>query len=368
MTASRQIDALTGIRGIAAWLVVLYHIRLAFAPSLPLEVVAILGKGYLAVDLFFVLSGFVLWLTWGGRLATEGWSAVIPFLQKRIARVWPLHLTVLAATVGFALLIAASGRPLPDGYRWDELPLHVLLVQNWGFTRDIGWNDPSWSISTEVAAYLCFAAMVAVLAPAIGRIGNRLPDRRWIGAVVAIPLLACALDRFFAVNGETGLGANIAFFGLARCLAQFGCGVAMCIVWQVRDGNGFRALCATAILASCLGLANEGRETFLVPIAFTALVGLVASTSAARSNPLSSRLAVWLGEISYSTYLSHFLLWTLFKLVLVRDAADVPLALGAVFLLATLLASIVLYRFVEVPARDRLGRLPLRSSGNPRPA
>jgi peptidoglycan/LPS O-acetylase OafA/YrhL len=364
MNAPRQIDALTGIRGIAAWLVVLYHIRLAFVPSLPPELVAILGKGYLAVDLFFVLSGFVLWLTWGQRLATDGWGAVIPFLQKRIARVWPLHMAVIAATVGFALLIAASGRPLPDGYRWDELPLHVLLVQNWGFTRDIGWNDPSWSISTELAAYLVFAMVI----PLIGRRTGAESGRMWIAALVAIPLLIFALDRFYAAYGESRLGADIAFFGLARCLAQFGCGVAICMVWQARNGTVLRALCAAVVTACVVSLANAGRETLLVPLAFTALVGLVASTSAMRGNPLSSRQAVWLGEISYSTYLAHFLLWTLFKLFLVRDAVDVPLALGAVFLLATLAASIVFHRYVELPARDRLSRLPFRLSGNPRPA
>jgi hypothetical protein len=76
---------------------------------------------------------------------------------------------------------------------------------------------------------------------------------------------------------------------------------------------------------------------------------------------------VWLGEISYSTYLAHFLLWTLFKLALVRDAMNVPLVFGALFLLLTLVASVVLHRLVEVPARDWLGR-PFRRSRTPRPA
>lgn len=363
MSAPRQINALTGIRGIAAWLVVLYHIRLAFAPSLPAELLVVLGKGYLAVDLFFVLSGFVLWLTWGQRLQTEGFGAAARFMQKRVARVWPLHAAVLAATVAFALAIGASGRALPESYRWAELPLHALLLQNWGFTRDIGWNDPSWSISTELAAYLCFAAIT----PLFSR-GLKLQKAMgWIIASAAIPLLILALDRVFATFGEAQLGADIAFFGLARCLVQFACGVAICIVWQARDGIVFRLLCAAIILSCLIALASGARETFFVPLAFTALVGLVASTSAGRGNPLSSRMLVWLGEISYSTYLAHFLLWTVFKLVFVRDAANVPVALGALFLLTTLVASVVLHRLVEVPARDRLGR-PTRPSGNPHPA
>lgn len=363
MSAPRQIDALTGVRGIAAWLVVLYHIRLAFAPSVPAQLLVVLGKGYLAVDLFFVLSGFVLWLTWGRRLSTEGTGAFAPFLQKRVARVWPLHAVMLAATVVFALAISGSGRALPDSYRWSELPLHMLLLQNWGITRDIGWNDPSWSISTELAAYLCFA----VITPLFGHRLKMGKSISWIIALFAIPLLIFALDRLFATYGEALLGADIAFFGLARCLVQFACGVAICIVWQARDGMALRALWGATILSCLIALANGARETFFVPLAFTALVGLVASTSSRHANPLSSRVLVWLGEISYSTYLVHFLLWTLFKLALVRDAMNVPLAFGALFLLLTLVASVVLHRLVEVPARDWLGR-PSRRSGTPHPA
>lgn len=360
MTARAQVDALTGLRGIAAWLVVLYHIRLSFAPSLPPDVVAGLGKGYLAVDLFFVLSGFVLWMTWGQRLATERWRAVAIFLQKRIARVWPLHAVILAGTVGFALVIAATGRPVPAGYRWDELPLHVLLMQNWGFTPDLAWNDPSWSISTEFAAYIGFALLVPLLARP-----RQLPI---ILPIILLSASVIALDRFYAWHGENELGADIAFFGLARCLAQFTCGVAACMIWQSIDGQRLRWAAGLAATVAAMLWLGGFRETLVLPIAFSAIVMIVAATSAMPGNPLSSRVAVWLGEISYSTYLAHFLLWTLFKLVLVRDAADVSLALGALFLLATLVASVALHTYVEVPARDRLGRVPVRSAGNPRPA
>ena len=360
MSPRAQVDALTGLRGIAAWLVVLYHIRLSFAPSLPPDVIAVLGKGYLAVDLFFVLSGFVLWMTWGQRLATERWRAMPMFLQKRIARVWPLHAVVLAATIAFAVVIAATGRPVPTSYRWEELPLHILLLQNWGFTPELAWNDPSWSISTELAAYIGFALLVPLLARP-GRVSVFVP-------IALLAVSVTALDRFYAWHGESELGAEIAFFGLARCLAQFTCGVAACMIWQALDGRRLRWASVLAFSVAALLWLGGFRETLVLPIGFSALVLAVAATSALPRNPLSSRAAVFLGEISYSTYLAHFLLWTLFKLVLVRDAADVSLALGALFLLATLAASVALHRFVEVPARDRLGRAPIRLSGNPRAA
>lgn len=347
-----QVDALTGLRGIAAWLVVFYHVRESFAPSLPAAVTAVFAKGYLAVDLFFVLSGFVLWMTWGHRFATEGLRAAPDFWRKRVARVWPLHAVVLTATVGFALVITATGRPLPAAYRWDELPLHYLLVQNWGFTKALAWNDPSWSISTELAAYLLFPVIAIPLAT-LSRLSAPL---RITACTIAATALAFALDRFFAAQGYTKLGDDIAQTGLVRCLLQFACGIAMCIVWQARSDARLALAAAIATTAfATAAITGTLRETLTVPLAFAGLVLLIAATSPWRGNPLTNRVAVFLGEISYSTYLAHFLLWALFKIALVGDAADVPLVLGALYLGAVLIASVVLYRLIEVPARLVIG-------------
>lgn len=353
-----QVDALTGLRGIAAWLVVLYHVRESFAPSLPAAVTAVFAKGYLAVDLFFVLSGFVLWMTWGHRFAADGLRAAPDFWRKRIARVWPLHAVVLTATVGFALVIAATGRPTPAAYRWDELPLHYLLIQNWGFTRALAWNDPSWSISTELAAYLLFPLVANPLA-FLSRLSAPL---RIAACTVAAVALAFALDRIFATQGYAKLGDDIARTGLIRCLLQFACGIAMCIVWQARSDTRLVLLATLATtLFTIAAITGTLRETLAVPLAFSGLVLLTAATSPWRGNPLTNRVAVFLGEISYSTYLAHFLLWALFKIALVRDAADVPLVLGAFYLASVLIASIALYRFIEVPARKWFGGASTRS-------
>lgn len=110
-----------------------------------------------------------------------------------------------------------------------------------------------------------------------------------------------------------------------------------------------------SIAATGLWMTGAARETLAVPLAFAALVPLLAATSAWAHNPLSSRLAVTLGEISYSTYLAHFLLWTVFKIVFVADPRAVALPTAALYLALTLAASFVLYRFIEVPARRWLG-------------
>lgn len=162
MTARHELRALTGMRGIAAWLVVLYHIRLSVA-GLPHSVVAVLAKGYLAVDFFFLLSGFVIWLSWGERLRRGGIGAVPGFLWRRLARIWPLHLFMLGCAVALALLLLALGKHDAVHQPFADLPLHILLLQNWGFTDHLAWNDPSWSISTEWAAYLLFPLLALSL-------------------------------------------------------------------------------------------------------------------------------------------------------------------------------------------------------------
>src|SRR6202008_2647340 len=90
MSKTHELKALTGARGIAAWLVVLFHLRFMMAGIG--GATGPLSYGYLAVDFFFVLSGFVIWLTYGERLREQGIACIPEFLKRRVARVWPLHL------------------------------------------------------------------------------------------------------------------------------------------------------------------------------------------------------------------------------------------------------------------------------------
>jgi peptidoglycan/LPS O-acetylase OafA/YrhL len=354
MTPPRiQLDALTGARGLAAWLVVLYHIRLALPDSVPPVVIAILAKGYLAVDLFFVLSGFVMWLTYGSKFQTQGLAAAPGFLWRRIARIYPLHLAILLATLAYATTLTLAGKADNAQYPLAELPLHILLMQNWGLTDHLTWNDPSWSISTELAAYLLLPFVTVTLF-----------RKSW-------PPLACAggarvlgigLHVWFAAQDAATLGHNIVWNGLPRCMAGFFGGVLMAMAWRARPA-AFARHGALAISLSLLSLWVLGvlPETLAVPLSFTALVYWLAETSAAPGNPLAGRIAVYLGEISYSTYLAHFLLWIAFKHIFVTDAASVAFGLIALYILGVYLASELLYRLVEAP-----GRVLLQSWGHRR--
>ncbi|HEX8241245.1 MAG TPA: acyltransferase [Allosphingosinicella sp.] len=346
-----DLPALTGIRGLAAWFVVLYHIRVGAWPYLPAGAYYALSKGYLAVDLFFMLSGFVLWLNYSDRLRRDGPAAVPKYLARRVARVWPLHLFILALTMIYASVLAATGKINPVHYPWAELPLHILLIHNWGFTESLTWNDPSWSISGEAAAYLLFPLIVLgidwkKLSPAL--------------AIAALLFLAALLAAIMGWHGALILDRDIPRFGLLRAATEFSMGTILCALWQRWCSRPAPAIALAGSLvagALLLGFATDAPETLVVPLFLAGLLLTLALTAGRPGNPLAARPIVYLGEISYSTYLVHFLLYILFKIAFVDDPANVPPPLIGLFLLLTLLASAALYHGVERPAQRALNRL-----------
>ncbi|MDB5677233.1 acyltransferase [Sphingomonas bacterium] len=357
MTGQHELRALTSARGVAAWMVVLYHIRLSVA-GLPEAWVHVFAKGYLAVDFFFLLSGFVIWLSWGARLRNDGWRAVPAFLQKRVARIWPLHLFVLGGAVALALALAAAGRHDPVKYPFGELPLHVFLLQNWGFTAKLAWNDPAWSISCELAAYLAFPLLVRAVD------WRALPS--WLVAGVAAAFLVILA---VVMSGEPTLGHDIARFGLVRCLTEFAAGSAICALWlrwkEAPSTPAYVAFggSAVAMIAWAFGVP----ETLAVPFAFAGLLLGLSLTSSMRGNPLDWAPLHYLGEISYATYLSHFMLFVVFKLAFVDDAHAIPPVLIALYLALVLGCSVALYHLVERPAQKWVNGLHLRGRRDGQP-
>ena len=340
-----RLEALTGIRGIAAWYVVFYHIRLSLVALLPAPAIAVLAKGYLAVDLFFMLSGFVLWLNYAPRLASAEPGQIAGFWWRRVARIWPLHAVVLAGFVVLAAFFALTGRH-PDGFPWRELPLQVLLVQNWGFTAQLAWNHPAWSISTEMAAYLLF--------PLIALSARHTWSTAWL-VLAAVALLA-GLHAIFAAGGHRLLGDAITSLGLVRCLLEFALGTLAARLWLTWREASRRPLLVVlltfaALLAIGAGLSAGLPETAFVPLALFCGLLALAFDRGWVARWLGRGPIHWLGEVSYSTYLAHYGLFMVFKLVCVDSSLQLDLPRLAAFLALLLAASAGLYHAVELPAQ-----------------
>lgn len=358
-----QLNSLTSARGIAAWLVVLYHLR-ASTPWMPSPVMDVLNKGYLAVDFFFMLSGFVIYLSGHKVLERDGARAVPGFLLRRIARIYPLYALILFGTIIFASAIRVHGGDA-SGYPLRELPLHIVMIQNWGFTEQLSWNHPAWSISTEFAAYLMFPIILLVTPIASARRSTLL-----IGMILSLVVLALILHFF----GQVRLGEDVTHSGTIRCLCEFICGNLLCACWLRGDPQDPRMFATASLIVAVAGTlwaSGVANETMVFP-AITACIVLMLAQLSLRFEgnslwPLHWRTCIYLGEISYATYLAHFMLFIIFKLVFVDDASNVAPARIALFLFGLLIASIALHEFVEKPGR-RLTRLYPRVLNNTQPA
>ena len=329
---------LTAIRGLAAWWVVLFHLRHLMAPSAPAWLIAALAHGNLAVDLFFILSGFVMALNYGDRVGSGGWRGYGDFLFRRFARIYPLHLLILLGFAAYALAAVRFGDASLAGQDWGYFGASVLLVQNWGFYGATDWNVPAWSISTEVFAYLLFPALLALLMP-----GKR---PLWLLAA-AVLLLGLSVQPVFWLLGYPFPNA-VAQTGLFRCVVQFAMGMALYGLWLRLPRHRWLPAAAMA-WAALLALAFILWNAPTAPLAWAALILGLALLP--RAGLLEAPGLVWLGRVSYATYLSHYLLLTLFKYAFVTAGEPVSPARLALYLVAVLAASAALYHGFERPAQ-----------------
>lgn len=336
---SDHIPALTGLRGIAALWVLLYHLL----DAAPLAV----RIGYLGVDLFFVLSGFVLMHVYHDRLRTPGARAVGAFLVARIARIYPLHLAALALVVlAVGLLPGFAARyPMPsERFGTPALVAGILLAQNWGFVLPTSWNAPAWSLSAEWAAYLAFPLLVRpVLAVRSGRLAAALA----MGAVAAGVVV---LDLAKAPGSATGTP------GMVRLAAGF---VAGCLLQRAHAASlrvgGAPAL---AVIAGALGLGMASSSPRLATLAFPPLVLLAARHDRPLDRLLAGRVMVFLGRISYAIYLLHWIVIQLRNWLSWRHPAlnAWRAAIDPAVVVVVLVLSSLAYRQLEEPMRARIRR------------
>lgn len=158
----REIKALTSLRGIAAMMVVLQHfsatVQLQAAGSIP----SLVPHGYMAVNLFFVLSGFIMAYTYSGDFDRRGLQAMPSFLLKRAARILPLNTAVVLAIVlaGFGSKAVWGNNIFHASTALSyDIICNLFLLQAFGLGTNL--NGPSWSICTEFAAYLAFPVLLA---------------------------------------------------------------------------------------------------------------------------------------------------------------------------------------------------------------
>ncbi len=342
---------LTSLRGIAALLVVLFHVKMYFIDGpFSRSVSPFLGHGYLAVDFFLVLSGFIMAFKYHAHFR-DGIRARTPdFLAKRIARIFPLHAFVMLAYIAIPLTLLLTGREV-DGAQFGiyQFVCKFLLIDLWTFDQVSwkSWNVPSWTISAEFCAYLLFPVLVYALQKAHRRL---------------VPLLllgACAvLALAYHERGCPDLGQCIGHLGLFRCVTEFALGVGVFLLHQQRRGGPPRAVAMDTALVFGLYLVlafSPLPNYWYVPVMFAAILyGLIGFTSVVHRF-LETAPLVFLGDISYSVYLTHLLIAEIvFRVFVPAGGTTASWWLIAGYLVTVIGFSTLTYRLVEKPSRRRV--------------
>jgi peptidoglycan/LPS O-acetylase OafA/YrhL len=359
-----EIKAMTGLRGVAAILVATYH----FYPTDSAATYAVarfVGKGYLWVDLFFVLSGFLLALNYA-HLFAAGWSlrGWIDFLLRRLARIYPLYFAIVIAGLAYALAAhgALTGASPPAAVPLDAparpIAANLLIVQSWGIAASI--NGAAWSLSTEWAAYLLFPMLVGLAL--FGRPKTALVSTI---AVAALKLATVALTKH---DGAYHRGPLDAYDGttaqpILRCVGGFALGLltyraarAGHAAWAAHD-----ATVGAVVALLALGLAAGAHDLFVYPLFALLVLGLYRNRGWA-GRAFGCRPVHWLGMVSYSIYLLH--------VYLVRPRHDVdawldahlaapwgPIATSLGIYAVLLVASGLAFYTIEEPGRRWMHRL-----------
>jgi peptidoglycan/LPS O-acetylase OafA/YrhL len=343
-----ELPGLTPLRGIAAVSVVFFHsssVAYHFAGG---GLWAFWRRGYLAVDLFFLLSGFVLTHVYGRHLAERrNWRAIGGFLWARFCRIYPAS---LFTTSVFVLAFTVGHLSFPTDASFTKQVAAAVLLMQVPWLDSIVINIPSWSISAEWYAYLLFPFVV----PSVLRLTSHAAGLLGLGLLIAI----ATIHMVFAGEQTSGWGA------LVRALPEFTVGI---LAYRAYSKRVLRTICqkdatfvtiVAIIVLACAAGVSDG------PIVILLLALLLASVcnSGRIAGILNTKPLRWLGEVSYSVYIFQtvpFMFAMIFAGVLSAHMVDGPVFATITALLA-IGSGVLVHRCVDVPARAWLRRMPDR--------
>lgn len=361
-----EIKALTGLRIVASVWVVLFHFRPLLrdaAPDLSDSLAPALNCGAQGVDLFFILSGFVLAWNYLDRMGRT-WStrATLHFLWLRLARVWPVYLVTLhLAALWLVFTMHVGHIPPEDTSAFNAVSYlrQLFLVQLWfePFFDGTSWDGPAWSISAEWLAYLVFGALILVVFRMVHV--TRARSLMALAVITSLPPVIMLL-----VTGQF----YTPWSWLPRILMEFTAGAIACaavsrlrLTRRARVGAGYVAaglivgIVAALYYLDAHPVARVTDSSGLVDVLFVPLVMALAVGGGPLPALLSTRLMVYGGQISFALYMVHELVhtsWTWatkqFELSLTDPGGGWIVA--GLLVLAVLL-SMALYHWVEEPGR-----------------
>jgi len=352
----RYIPAIDGLRAVAVIAVLLYHLGISWIPG-----------GFLGVDLFFVISGYVITRLLLDSIQQSGGLDLRAFYIARIRRLLPPLLFMIITTALFVSLWA------PDTIKrfLTDAPFSIFGAMNWwlvfrhtDYFEAIG-RPPllqhTWSLGVEAQFYLLWPLILLLVLRFLGK--NKIPGTALlIAAFSGFSLLLLSLR----VDSENAAQVSHVYFGTDTHSIGLFLGAALAVKWVPQnlseevnkkaqdfiDGIGIFGF--LGILATFLFINESDPTLYKIAFPLAGIFGCAIITSvvhpASRFAPiLSSRFMVWIGERSYAIYLWH---WIIFQIT--RPAFDLegsPWALFTLRILIVFALSDISLRLVELPIR-----------------
>lgn len=367
MKSTPRFLVLDSWRGICACLVAMFHLT-QYTHVLD---IAFIRNAFLFVDFFFVLSGFVITANYADRLMSG--FGVKNFMILRFGRVYPIHLFTLSMFVWMAvvrLLKQDVGEVLPFESEAENpyaIVTNILLIHSLGIHDNLTWNYPSWSISTEYYTYLLFSASVIFF-------------RSYFRTINVLVVISAPV--FIGIFSPDYMAATYDY-GLVRCLYGFCVGS---LLWKIYESNFNRyveninltiflwsiiEIVIVCFIIAYVVFAGRSLSSIFAPIVFAIAIYFFIFEKGLVSRLLLSNLLTGIGNLSYSIYMMHALVFVvgfeLFSFVhrqlgieMFREIAGTryigsnPLEAGIVYIvmmLLTVACSRLTYLAIEEPGR-----------------
>lgn len=300
-----MLNNLTGLRFYAAIWVILYH-SIIYVPELQCR---LLDHGYIGVDLFFILSGFILTFVYytqffqGEITGKKYWN----FIVKRFAKIYPMHIIsfIIVAMMLYAgkyLFHQTELKLLPE-----LIPSIILMIHSWGINYDYSWNAPSWSISSEWFAYLFLFVPFAFI----------YKQSKKVFITIIIFLLLFFLYKWsHTENFSLDDPAKLTNFGLERLFPEFILGMLLGY-YKLRlnisktTSTLIFALSTTSFFILMFGNTGINLDAFcIIP-----LVGIIFSLSYDTyvNRLFDNKIFIYLGNISFPIYIIQLIPFFILK-------------------------------------------------------
>ncbi len=374
LASKPRYEILDGLRGVAAMIVVAFHLFETYSAGPDSQ---ILNHGYLAVDFFFVLSGFVI-----GYAYDDRWSEMSTwnFFKRRLIRLHPMLImgTVIGA-IFFYLGDSSNFQLIADTPWWKVMLLMLFCctmlpalkswdIRGWAETNPL--NGATWSLMWEYLANIVYALFVRRFSKSVLAILVVVSAFFTLDICLNLDVFGLLAGRMYAANTVIGgwcIDAEQGYIGIGRLLYPFFCGLLLSRMGKlisVRGGFWWCSLLIAILLCMpCIPGGERGTWTcgngiynaFVILVMFPLIVLMGAGSKV--TDKRSIAVCKWLGEISYPLYVTHFPL-VYVQIAWVSTHKDAPLGTHifvavSLFVFAIFMAWAA-YKLYDVPVREWL--------------